>query len=62
MNISKDKLEVWRDEALESLRSLAKAMGRSWTVHCHHLERVKSYSPGVLHVVLDVHCSPLTDL
>tara|TARA_B100001769_G_scaffold27679_1_gene18249 strand:- start:1101 stop:2273 length:1173 start_codon:yes stop_codon:yes gene_type:complete len=57
MNIEKDNLEAWCDEALVSLKSRAKAMGRNWTVSCHHLERVKSYSPGVLHVVLDVHCS-----
>ena len=57
MNIEKDNLEAWCDEALVSLKSKAKAMGRNWTVSCHHLERVKSYSPGVLHVVLDVHCS-----
>ena len=57
MNIEKDDLEAWCDEALVSLKSRAKAMGRNWTVSCHHLERVKSYSPGVLHVVLDVHCS-----
>lgn len=57
MNIESDNVESWSDATLGRLRSIAKAMGRSWTVSCHHLERVKSYSPGVLHVVLDVHCS-----
>ncbi|KAI4120593.1 MAG: hypothetical protein LQ347_007069 [Umbilicaria vellea] len=29
-----------------------------WTVSCPHIERVKSYAPGVLHCVLDVSITP----
>lgn len=29
-----------------------------WTVSCPHIERVKSYAPGVLHCVLDICITP----
>ncbi len=28
-----------------------------WQVHCTHIERVKSYSPHVYHLVADISCS-----
>ena len=30
-------------------------------VQCDHLQRVKSYAPGVMHCVLDIHIGPLTE-
>jgi len=29
-----------------------------WNVQCHHLQRVKTYAPGVMHCVLDICISP----
>jgi tRNA G37 N-methylase Trm5 len=36
---------------------MAQEAGRPWNITSIHLERVKSFSPGVVHVVLDVLCS-----
>ena len=59
MNVEKTKLGSWQSETILQLEKYAKALGRSWLIEIDHLERVKSYSPGVIHVVLDVRCSPL---
>ncbi|KAF2747851.1 hypothetical protein M011DRAFT_402076 [Sporormia fimetaria CBS 119925] len=43
-------VEVWE-------RGLEDGKSRARTVRCTHVERVKTYAPGVLHVVYDVHVS-----
>jgi tRNA wybutosine-synthesizing protein 3 len=58
MNVEKTKLKSWQSETILQLEGYAKALGRSWLIEIEHLERVKSYSPGVIHIVLDVRCSP----
>ena len=57
MNVPKAEIESWKSETLNRLSDLAKQIGRRWDIEAEHLERVKSYSPGVIHVVLDVKCS-----
>ena len=57
MNVPKAEIESWKSNTLKRLRDLAKKIGRQWDIEAEHLERVKSYSPGVIHVVLDVKCS-----
>ena len=51
-------------EMVEIFQTLAnkKNAGRQRSVKCQHVEHVKSYAPGVMHCVLDIHiCSaPLT--
>jgi tRNA G37 N-methylase Trm5 len=42
---------------IATLEMMAQEAGRAWNITCVHLERVKSFSPGVVHVVLDVLCS-----
>jgi len=43
---------------VHALKQFAQDSGRNWSIEAKHIERVKSYSPGVLHVVLDVQCVP----
>ena len=31
---------------------------QQWTLECQHIERVKSYAPGVMHCVLDIYIAP----
>lgn len=57
MNVPKAGIEAWKSNTMERLSGLAKKIDRHWDMEVEHLERVKSYSPGVIHVVLDVKCS-----
>lgn len=58
MNVEKEKVQAWSDETVHALKQFAQDSGRNWSIEAKHIERVKSYSPGVLHVVLDVQCVP----
>ena len=58
MNVEKEKVQAWSDETVHTLKQFAQDSGRNWSIEAKHIERVKSYSPGVLHVVLDVQCLP----
>ena len=58
MNIEKENVQAWSDETVHALKQFAQEVGRNWSIEAKHIERVKSYSPGVLHVVLDVQCLP----
>jgi tRNA wybutosine-synthesizing protein 3 len=58
MNVKKEKVQSWSDETVQKLDEMAHFLGRDWSIEAKHIERVKSYSPGVLHVVLDVQCVP----
>lgn len=57
MNVDDSKIDAWRDETLVKLRKFAKKHNRNWKIESPHIESVKSYSPRVHHIVLDVHCS-----
>jgi tRNA G37 N-methylase Trm5 len=46
----------WCARLGEAVRALAAEAGREWRVEVRHLERVKSYAPGINHVVADVYC------
>lgn len=58
MNVEKENVQAWSDETVHTLKRFAQEVGRNWSIEAKHIERVKSYSPGVLHVVLDVQCVP----
>lgn len=58
MNVEKEHIEQWRMDTIATLEMMAQEAGRAWNITSVHLERVKSFSPGVVHVVLDVLCSP----
>ena len=56
MNVDDSRIDAWRDETLVKLRKFAKKHNRNWKIDSPHLESVKSYSPHVHHIVLDVYC------
>ena len=58
MNVGKEKVQSWSDETVQKLDKMARVLGRDWSIEAKHIERVKSYSPGVIHVVLDLQCVP----
>ena len=47
-------------EIVKTFQRLAKQTnaGRRYSVKCQHVEHVKSYAPGVMHCVLDIHIYP----
>ena len=57
MNVEKERIEEWRAGTIATLEMMANEAGRAWGITSVHVERVKSFSPGVIHVVLDVLCS-----
>lgn len=61
-NISSDASEMQRkvEIVLSSLRTLVEQLqrGKEWNVQLEHVEKVKTYAPGVLHCVLDVWVGP----
>lgn len=54
-NVAKKDIESRKDEIVEIFTQLA---GR-WTIECEHVERVKSYAPGVMHCVFDIAIMPI---
>lgn len=48
--------EDWKNTLVERINRIAAARGVDWSIRCVHLERVKSYAPGVDHLVADIHC------
>jgi len=54
-NVPQERIETWKQEMSEKIFKL---LPPGWNVSCHHVEKVKSYSPRVLHIVADVICRP----
>ncbi|XP_076450177.1 tRNA wybutosine-synthesizing protein 2 homolog isoform X2 [Babylonia areolata] len=55
--------QKWGEHVCRSLKTLLeKEQGGGWYVSVVHIENVKSYAPHVHHIVLDVHCTPLTSV
>jgi tRNA wybutosine-synthesizing protein 2 len=60
-NIASGEIEERRKEIVGIFDVLANggSIAPVYQVHCQHLERVKSYAPGVIHCVLDICIAPL---
>ena len=56
-NIGDKEVDKRTLEISETFRNLATNAGldRGRKIYCEHVERVKSYAPGVIHCVLDIH-------
>ncbi|GMH40346.1 hypothetical protein BSKO_08250 [Bryopsis sp. KO-2023] len=53
----------WVAGTVAQLAEIAnKDMDRGWDVRLAHRERVKWYAPHVRHIVLDIKCTPLSDM
>ena len=59
-NIAITDVERRTAEIIETFHTLANKSdaGLQRSVKCHHVEHVKSYAPGVMHCVLDIHICP----
>ncbi|KAL6719427.1 S-adenosylmethionine-dependent methyltransferase [Lecanora helva] len=62
-NIAKTRIEMRTTEIVEIFSQLAakrqdRVRQRHWAVKCEHVERVKSYAPGVIHCVFDIAIFP----
>lgn len=61
-NIAVTDIESRREEITKEFKALANrdANRPHWHVQCQHLQRVKSYAPGVMHCVLDISIAPMS--
>ncbi|KAA6407786.1 MAG: tRNA wybutosine-synthesizing [Lasallia pustulata] len=61
-NIAVTDIAKRAEEMVDLIASYVAETPRSsaeqWTVSCQHIERVKSYAPGVLHCVVDISIMP----
>ena len=62
-NVKDSEVGQWaRDAALE-IEAIAADQGREgWRARVDHVERVKSYAPHVIHIVVDIYLGPSTPL
>ena len=62
-NVREDDIDAFVERLLNALRSELVACGKTGLgVRVLHVEKVKSYSPRVYHVVVDVLCEPVDAL
>jgi tRNA wybutosine-synthesizing protein 2 len=61
-NIAEEDIHRRKDEITALLRELVdRAAVGTESVRCQHLQRVKSYAPGIIHCVLDINIPPICD-
>lgn len=65
-NIAVKDVESTKDDIVKTFTKLANGDEQDTrnqrSVECQHLERVKSYAPGVMHCVLDIYLPPPTPI
>lgn len=61
-NVGTKQIDQKREEIVTAFRGLRRQARRhrEYAVQCRHVEQVKTYAPGVLHCVFDVHLLPTT--
>jgi tRNA wybutosine-synthesizing protein 2 len=58
-NFGVKEIEERATDVVREISALAQYLkGRAWTVQLEHVEKVKTYAPGVMHCVLDIHVQP----
>lgn len=58
-NVDVKDIDNRKDEiVLEFQRITSTSTNRAWTVLCDHIEKVKTYAPGVMHCVYDIRLLP----
>jgi tRNA G37 N-methylase Trm5/tRNA(Phe) wybutosine-synthesizing methylase Tyw3 len=60
-NVIESEIPKWVEECAATFSDLFIAAGKPMHVVVAHVERVKSYAPKVLHIVVDLVCSPRAD-
>lgn len=57
-NVRDIEVDSWITATCEQFIQMFKDAKKPMTVTCRHVERVKSYAPHVLHIVVDLICKP----
>lgn len=57
-NVRDIDVDSWTVDTCRQFTDMFTASGKVMTVTCRHTERVKSYAPHVLHIVVDLVCTP----
>jgi tRNA G37 N-methylase Trm5 len=60
-NVVESDIPNWVEECAKTFSDLFVAAGKPMLVAVVHVERVKSYAPKVLHIVVDLKCTPRSD-
>lgn len=55
VNVGEHEIEQRVEECVQEFRSLESQVGTDRMVICEHVERVKTFAPGVLHCVFDLY-------
>ena len=58
-NVLDNDLKNWTQETCLEFENLFFVAGKPMKVSCIHTEKVKSYAPHVLHIVVDLFCQPI---
>ena len=58
-NVHEKEIASFAEEARSEIERLSRDAGKEMQVRVGHVERVKSYAPRVLHVVVDLYCVPV---
>ena len=57
-NVRDIEVDSWTVDTCRQFTEMFTASGKMMTVTCRHTERVKSYAPHILHIVVDLVCTP----
>jgi tRNA wybutosine-synthesizing protein 3 len=57
-NVRDTEVECWTASTCAYFEEKFAAAGKPCIVSCRHTERVKSYAPHILHIVVDLVCTP----
>lgn len=62
-NVEEEGIDGRREEVVRASQGLCDAMvgGGKWVARCEHVERVKTFAPGVMHCVFDVEIAQVED-
>ena len=61
-NVGVGEVEERKAEVVSGMQERLRTLGLEAEVRCEHVERVKTYAPGVVHVVFDVWVGPTSGL
>ena len=60
-NVRDEEIDQWVNDACKTFTNLFLKQGQYMDITCLHIERVKSYSPRILHIVCDLKVEPSSE-
>ena len=58
-NVAVKDIDLKAEEVRQAFQAMLENDGRGGSVEFEYVNRLKSYAPGVMHCVLDIHIPPL---